>query len=419
MKKMSLLVLAALAMISCGNTYQPKTVVLSTVEDSLNYSWGHGYGDYLKMRYLANDSTNEAVGEMMEGLERGYNNQVEELSDAANVGKSQGMAIKSWEKKGLVENEAWTLNEKMLLQGMMNGIQGDTSVMTLEQATGFFQQQWAVYQSGHSDTQAGKAITGKMPEKAQKVALKNFTDSLNFAFGMFQGNNIRQHVLTDDENGEQTKEFVKYMNLGLKSKLKYPQLVEVAEMIGTDIRKNEKDGFMGIETIDFNFALIEQGMINGLSRFEDMMTGPEANEYLQTTMDRLRYGDTKGQGEAFLAENAQKEGVNVTESGLQYEILTLGKGPKPSATDRVKVHYHGTLIDGTVFDSSYERGEPIVFGLNQVIKGWTEGVQLMPVGSKFRFFIPYQLAYGERGAGQSIPPYSALIFEVELLGIEK
>ena len=95
MKKMSLLVLAALAMISCGNTYQPKTVVLSTVEDSLNYSWGHGYGDYLKMRYLANDSTNEAVGEMMEGLERGYNNQVEELSDAANVGKSQGMAIKS------------------------------------------------------------------------------------------------------------------------------------------------------------------------------------------------------------------------------------------------------------------------------------------------------------------------------------
>ncbi len=96
----------------------------------------------------------------------------------------------------------------------------------------------------------------------------------------------------------------------------------------------------------------------------------------------------------------------------------MGNGKKPSETDRVKVHYHGTLIDGTVFDSSVERGEPIAFGLSQVIKGWTEGVQLMPVGSKFRFYIPYDLGYGERGAGQQIPPYATLIFEVELLGIE-
>ncbi|MBQ9426170.1 MAG: FKBP-type peptidyl-prolyl cis-trans isomerase [Paludibacteraceae bacterium] len=195
-------------------------------------------------------------------------------------------------------------------------------------------------------------------------------------------------------------------------------MVDMAEQIGSDIHENEKDGFMGIETIDFDFKLIQQGMINGLTRFEEVMSAPEANEYLQTTMDRLRYGDVKGQGEAFLKENAQKEGIHVTESGLQYEVLTMGKGPKPSATDRVKVHYHGTLMDGTVFDSSYERGEPIVFGLNQVIKGWTEGVQLMPVGSKFRFFIPYDLAYGERGAGEQIPPYSMLIFEVELISIE-
>jgi FKBP-type peptidyl-prolyl cis-trans isomerase FklB len=211
---------------------------------------------------------------------------------------------------------------------------------------------------------------------------------------------------------------VKYLNQGLQSKTKYPQMVEMAEQIGKDIRENEKDGFMGIETIDFNFALIEQGMVNGLSNFEEVMSAPEANEYLQSTIDRIKFGDTKSQGEAFLQENSKKEGVQVTESGLQYEVLTMGKGARPSATDRVKVHYQGTLIDGTVFDSSYERGEPIVFGLNQVIKGWTEGVQLMPVGSKFRFFIPYNLAYGERGAGESIPPYSTLIFEVELLGIE-
>lgn len=126
----------------------------------------------------------------------------------------------------------------------------------------------------------------------------------------------------------------------------------------------------------------------------------------------------KAEGEAFLAENAKREGVKVTESGLQYEILEPSLGQKPKATDTVRVHYEGTLIDGTVFDSSYKRGESITFPLNGVIKGWTEGLQLMSIGSKYKFFIPYQLAYGEHGAGASIPPYAALIFTVELLGIE-
>ena len=126
----------------------------------------------------------------------------------------------------------------------------------------------------------------------------------------------------------------------------------------------------------------------------------------------------KEEGEKFLAENAKREGVKVTESGLQYEVLEATIGQKPKATDSVRVHYEGTLIDGTVFDSSYKRGESIAFPLNGVIKGWTEGLQLMSVGSKYKFFIPYQLAYGEHGAGASIPPYAALIFTVELLGIE-
>ena len=123
-------------------------------------------------------------------------------------------------------------------------------------------------------------------------------------------------------------------------------------------------------------------------------------------------------GEQFLADNANKEGVTVLASGLQYKILTQGNGRKPKATDSVKCHYEGRLIDGTVFDSSYRRGTPAVFGLNQVIAGWTEGVQLMAEGSKYRFFIPYNLAYGANGAGDSIPPYSALIFDVELISIE-
>ena len=126
----------------------------------------------------------------------------------------------------------------------------------------------------------------------------------------------------------------------------------------------------------------------------------------------------KAVGEDFLAENAKKDNIGVLPSGLQYEVIREGNGKKPSATSKVKCHYEGTLIDGTKFDSSYDRGEPATFGLNQVIAGWTEGLQLMSEGAKYRFFIPYNLGYGERGAGASIPPYAALVFDVELIEVQ-
>ena len=125
----------------------------------------------------------------------------------------------------------------------------------------------------------------------------------------------------------------------------------------------------------------------------------------------------KEAGEKYLAENAKKEGVVTLPSGLQYQVLKEGNGKKPTAKDSVKCHYEGFLIDGTVFDSSVQRGEPAVFGLQQVIAGWTEGLQLMQEGAKYRFFIPYRLAYGEGGAGNSIPPFAALIFDVELIQV--
>lgn len=126
----------------------------------------------------------------------------------------------------------------------------------------------------------------------------------------------------------------------------------------------------------------------------------------------------KAAGEAFLAENGKKDGVVTLPSGLQYQVLKEGDGKKPSATDQVVCHYEGTLIDGTVFDSSYQRNQPATFGLNQVIPGWTEGVQLMQEGAKYRFFIPYKLAYGERGAGAQIPPFATLVFDVELIEVK-
>ena len=125
----------------------------------------------------------------------------------------------------------------------------------------------------------------------------------------------------------------------------------------------------------------------------------------------------KREGEEYLEKNAARSGVTVLPSGLQYEVLREGTGRKPKATDSVKCHYEGTLVDGTVFDSSRRRGEPAVFPLNGVIRGWTEGLQLMQEGAVYRFFIPYNLAYGENGAGASIPPYAALLFEVELIEV--
>lgn len=125
----------------------------------------------------------------------------------------------------------------------------------------------------------------------------------------------------------------------------------------------------------------------------------------------------KQEGEKFLVENAKKEGIIVTKSGLQYEVLKEGSGKKPKATDTVRCHYEGRLLDGSVFDSSYKRNEPADFGLQQVIAGWTEGVQLMSEGAKYRFYIPYILAYGEGGAGAMIPPFSTLIFDVELIKV--
>ncbi len=138
----------------------------------------------------------------------------------------------------------------------------------------------------------------------------------------------------------------------------------------------------------------------------------------QAEMMKKQFGKNIDEGEKFLADNKKREGMQETASGLQYEVITMGTGPKPAAEEVVKVHYTGTLTDGTKFDSSVDRGEPAVFGVNQVIKGWQEGIQLMPVGSKFKFYIPYELGYGEQGTGP-IPPYSTLIFEVELLEIVK
>ncbi len=168
---------------------------------------------------------------------------------------------------------------------------------------------------------------------------------------------------------------------------------------------------------DINVDDFAQSIKDALAGKTPAVSDQEAQQIVNKFFDeqaQRQAAAAKAEGENFLAENAKKEGVVTLPSGLQYQVLREGNGKKPTATDVVECDYEGTLINGQVFDSSYRRGERATFGLNQVIAGWTEGLQLMQEGAKYRFFIPYNLAYGERGAGQAIPPYAALIFDVEL-----
>ena len=182
---------------------------------------------------------------------------------------------------------------------------------------------------------------------------------------------------------------------------------------------------MGAE--DLNIDDFSQAIKDILTGKEPQVSDQEAQKLVTTFFEEQeakqraaaaeKYKDNKEKGEAWLANKAMEEGVVALPSGLLYQVLNEGSGKKPTASDTVECHYEGRLIDGTVFDSSYKRGESATFPLNGVIAGWTEGVQLMSEGAKYRFFIPYQLAYGERGAGQAIPPFAALVFDVELIKV--
>ena len=205
----------------------------------------------------------------------------------------------------------------------------------------------------------------------------------------------------------------------------------VSYALGLDMANKIKENFD-----DMDQGLFVQGFKNGMDSTNLLIESKDINNILRTFFQKkqqermkemqeeqakkaeVEFGDNKKAGEEFLAENKTKDGVQTTESGLQYIVLKEGEGEAPTASSRVKVHYHGTLTDGTVFDSSVERGEPSEFGVGQVIKGWTEGLQLMRPGAKYKFFIPQDLAYGAQQRGQYIKPFSALVFEVELLEVK-
>ncbi len=190
---------------------------------------------------------------------------------------------------------------------------------------------------------------------------------------------------------------------------------KVSYAIGVDIGNSFKR-----QGVEVDVEILTKGLRDALAGGQTLLSEKEIREVIQAYQTELRaklQEKSKQEGAAFLAENGKKPGVTTLPSGLQYKVITAGTGPKPTANDSVKCHYRGTLIDGKEFDSSYSRNQPAVFPVRGVIAGWTEALQLMPVGSKWQLVVPYELAYGA-GGNRGIPPYSTLVFEVELLGIE-
>ncbi len=268
--------------------------------------------------------------------------------------------------------------------------------------------------------------------QAPKANLKSDTDSLSYAFGVTQTQGFKDY-LTHQLRVDTAKigDLVKGLVDGAAGKDAQSQIAYVEGLkIGKMIAENWVSGLTSDVYADDSTKSIDKdnlvaGFIAGVLGKDQKMTLEDARNYVQAVMDaanekkmEAQYGSNREAGEKFLAENKTKEGVQETASGLQYKVIKMGKGAIPTATDKVKVHYRGTLLDGTEFDSSYKRNEPTTFAANQVIKGWTEALTMMPVGSKWELYIPEYLAYGSRNQGQ-IKPFSTLIFEVELISIEK
>lgn len=267
--------------------------------------------------------------------------------------------------------------------------------------------------------------------QSPKANLKTDIDSLSYAIGMARTEGLDQYLMQQGIDSTQMADFLKGFNEGATKTDKKDAAYMAGLQVGQMVSKQWVEGFNqqifgtdSTQTISRENLLA--GFIAGVLKKGGAMDMAKAQEYMRTQMDAIKekasekqYADNKAAGEKFLAENKGKEGVVTTPSGLQYKVITKGTGAIPADTCTVKVNYKGTLIDGTEFDSSYKRNEPATFRANQVIKGWTEALTMMPVGSKWELYIPYDLAYGSRETGGQIKPFSALIFEVELLGIEK
>ena len=265
-----------------------------------------------------------------------------------------------------------------------------------------------------------------------KANLKSDVDTLSYAIGMAQTQGLKEYLVERmDVDTTYMKEFIKGLNEGAnagddKKKAAYYAGIQIGQQISNIMMKNiNREVFGNDSTKTISLKNFMAGFVSGVTGKNGLMTAEQAGQTAQTKMQQMKaeqmmkqYGPNKEKGEKFLAENAKKEGVKTLPSGVQYKVIKEGSGAIPADTSKVKVNYEGRTIDGKVFDSSYKRNQPLTLRCNQTIKGWTDAMVHMPVGSVWEVYIPQNLAYGEREQGD-IKPFSVLIFKIELLGIEK
>ena len=400
-------VIAAPMFMSCGSG---NSANVKTQSDSINYALGAANAEGIRQYVLMADTADaKKIAQFCNGIEKALKQKQTTAERVAIEGFRMGLSMKEEIKTGFLFNDSTiAVKKELIISSLKSQLNGENNTINPEEAMQYFQTLMA------PTMQTGEAAN-LTPEQV---------DSVNMILGIINGNGARKFILGKDTSKKDIKIFVSEFEKGLNNSddnESYTKGIDVGSNIRQQFTRSEF--LFNDSTIPANLDIVKRGLIENIKKEANViMSSEKATEWLNKTMEAKAVERNKGlaaKGEEFLAENAKREGIFVTESGLQYEVVTMGEGEKPTAESTVKVHYHGTLIDGTVFDSSVQRGEPIEFPLNGVIKGWTEGLQLMPVGSKFILYIPYQLAYGERGAGELIGPFEALIFEVELLEIVK
>lgn len=411
MKTRFLLVAAIVAamFVSCDKKNFADTKI-ETSADSLNYAFGFINGVGIRNQVIGNDTLNEdAIDDFCKGFTETFG-LTEGKKFVKTTGFLTGVNLAEQFKTGFLFNDSTIpANKDLAIEAFKSGINKEEWIMTPDSAMNFIR-----------NTIGMAMFTGEKVNPSKEDA-----EMLNKCIGYLNAIQARNYILGADTTAQDIKNFMKGFKKGMNSDKNDSMYVRGMD-IGSKFTMNLKSTkeFFNDSNYKVNYDAIGRGTIDGIRNNSNalMKNSQEAMDYFQNTSKAVIEKQSEPVIKAnreFLENNKNEEGVVETESGLQYKVITEGKGPKPTTESTVKVHYTGKLIDGTVFDSSIERGEPAEFGVSQVIPGWTEGLQLMSVGSKYMLYIPYELGYGERGMGQDIPGYSTLIFEVELLEILK
>ncbi len=401
MKKLSLILATAFAISASAQS------LLTTKSDSLNYALGVVTGSGMRQQTLAADTVDiNKVEQFADGFTFAFRTLDKKQQQELNASMFVYLMSTYVVDQHIFGDKTLLFSNKSFQRNLANSLLGKEMPLDFNQSSAYIDS------------------VMKSPLDSGSVRTQAQVDSVNLAFSIVNAYGIRYQLLNADTTTKDIKTFLKLYKKADKSYAKNKLYVDGMRASFAMYRQLTAQQYLMNDTsIIARPELVRQGIVDALTIAEHpLMPIAAATEYFSAfiqSKQNVQAVNTMDKDAEFLAKNAKEEGMNVTSSGLQYFVNRLGEGSVPTANSVVRVHYEGRLLDGTLFDSSIKRGEPLEFPLNRVIKGWTEGLQLMPVGSKFTFFIPYHLGYGERGAGNVIPPYATLIFEIELLEIIK